>query len=225
MPDTRLPLTLLLSRGANRVKARGPAEVAELLGRRVVEGLFSDDEILMYVRDAGGDFSTRPEWTFRAASTADAVRYAEDIGTDSVRSFQARLSAATRCFVVEKAGRFVHSTWATTASAWMRELRSYIKPPAGDAYIYESYTRPEVRGQGVYPFALTNICATLGRDGVRRAWVAVEGDNPASIRAVTKASFEPAWRFPFGRRVGILRKGQPTGPHAAEALDFISASP
>jgi RimJ/RimL family protein N-acetyltransferase len=225
VPDTRLPLPLLLSRAANRVRTRGAAEVTGLLVRRLVEGVVSDDEILMYTREAGGDFAIRSDLTFRAATEDDASRYAKDIGTDSVRSFRSRLSAATRCFVVERDELLVHSTWATTAAAWTRELRRYIKPPPGDAYVHESYTRPEVRGQGVYPFALTNICATLGPEGIRRVWVAVEGDNPASIRAVTKAGFEPAWRLPYRRRVGVLRFGQPTGPHAGNALDFVSASP
>jgi ribosomal protein S18 acetylase RimI-like enzyme len=196
-----------------------------LIARRLVDGLISNDEILMYVREAGGDFAIRSDLTFRAATEDDAIRYAKDIGTDSVHSFRSRLSGATRCFVVEKDEQLVHSTWATTAAAWTREVRSYIKPPRGDAYVYESYTRPEMRGRGVYPFALTNICATLGPEGIRRVWVAVEGDNPASIRAVTKAGFEPAWRLPYRRRFGVLRFAEPTGPRAAEAFDFISASP
>lgn len=225
MPDPRLPLPLLLSRAANRVRTRGPGEVAELLGRRLLEGFFSNDELVMNVREAGGTFAVRSDLTFRAASEDDASRYATDIATDSVRSFKFRLSAGTRCFIVERDDRLVHSTWATTAAAWTREVRSYLKPPPGDAYVYESYTRPEARGQGLYPFALTNICATLGSEGVARFWVAVEGDNPASIRAVTKAGFEPAWRLPHRRIIGVLRVGQPQGPRADDAIDFISASP
>ena len=50
------------------------------------------------------------------------------------------------CFVVEDGDRFLHSSWVTTTGAWTREIRAYLCPPQGDAYVYESFTRADARG-------------------------------------------------------------------------------
>ena len=150
------------------------------------------------------------------------MRYARDIGTDSVSSFRSRLSERTHCFLVDDGDLLVHSSWVTTAAAWTRELSTYLVPPRGDAYIYESFTRPEARGRGVYPFALQRIAAWASDEGLRRVWVAVEEHNPPSIRAVSKADFAEGFRIDFARRWGRVDVGTPYGPDASEARGFLS---
>jgi ribosomal protein S18 acetylase RimI-like enzyme len=159
---------------------------------------------------------------FRRAAPEDAVRYAHDIGTDTVESFKGRLTERTRCYVVEMNDRFVHSSWVTLAAAWTRELRAYVKPPPGDAYVYESFTRADARGRGVYPYALRNICATLGAEGRSRVWVAVEADNVASVRAVTKADFEEAFQIDYSRSWGRFRIEKMSGPMSDIGQIFIN---
>lgn len=179
----------------------------------------------MFTREAGGPFQATEEFHFRETHSADGAAYALWIGTDSATTFTNRLSESTRCFVVTSDEKFVHASWVTTSVAWMRELRRYLAPPPGDAYVYESFTRAEVRGRGVYPIALRNIAARVGEEGVNRLWVAVEEDNPASIKSVTKAGFERAFELPFGRRFGVVRIGQASGPLADAALPFLSVTP
>jgi ribosomal protein S18 acetylase RimI-like enzyme len=162
---------------------------------------------------------------FRIATPADADDYARDIGTDSAATFRARLSEATRCVVVVRNGRLAHASWITTAAAWTRELRCYLQPPEGDAYIYESFTTEEARGLGIYPFALRNIVSLLRSEGRGTAWVAVEDDNAASLRAVTKAGFREAFRIPYYRRLGVLKIGSPSGRAAGIASSFMSGKP
>jgi hypothetical protein len=123
---------------------------------------------------------------------------------------------------VTKGELIVHSSWVTTAAAWTREIRGYMIPPTGDAYVYESFTRPEVRGRGVYPFALRSISSWGAVAGVSRVWVAVEADNPASLKAVAKGGFEPAFRFSYRRRVGRLNIDPPTGQMADIGISFVS---
>lgn len=214
MPDTRPSLLRLPARLATRLKTRGVAEVAQLGIHRIKENVSSADALIVFVRDAGGDAPQRDDLHFRRATAGDAARYAHDIGTDSVSSFTRRLSEETRCYVVETDGRLVHSSWVTLAAAWTRELRAYVTPPAGDAYVYESFTRSDARGRGIYPFALHSIGATLGSEGVGKVWVAVEEDNIPSVRAVTKAGFEEAFRIGYRRRWGRLHMSDPEGPLA-----------
>jgi GNAT superfamily N-acetyltransferase len=207
-----------------RTRARGVREVAGLAAHRIREGISSEDTLIILVRDAahgavvaGGAGPASGPGSFRfkeAVTIADAQQFARDIGTESPRTFRSRLSDETRSFVVERDGRFLHSSWVTTACAWIREVRRYFECPSEGAYVYESYTRPEARGRGVYPWALARIGEWLVARGVEQLWVGIEAANPASLRAVTKAGFEEAFDVTYKRRLGRLKLSRPAGPLA-----------
>lgn len=179
----------------------------------------------MFVRNTAPIDARGEGIAFREATAADAVRYARDIGTDSESSFAKRLSARTHCFLIDDGRLLLHASWVTTAGAWTREVKAYLVPPKQDAYIYESFTRAEARGRGIYPFALRCIVDWAAANGVERLWVAVEEHNPASIRSVTKAGFVEAFRLPFTRRFGRVQLGEPAGPEARRARTFLSRTP
>ena len=225
MLDTRPTFTQGLSKSLNRAQRRGWGEVIGLGTRRAREWVVSSDSLVMFMRASGGPFQATEEFHFRETHRADGAAYALWIGTDSPSTFTSRLSDTTRCFVMTSEEKFVHASWVTTESAWTREIKRYLTPPPGDAYVFESYTRDEVRGRGVYPMALQNISARLSEEGINRLWVAVEEHNPPSLKAVTKGGFERAFEIPFARRFGVVRIGEPSGPLAAAALPFLSVTP
>lgn len=219
---TRPPLLARTASTLNRVRARGPREVLQLGISRLRGWMSSSDELLMFVRDTARAGDDRADLRFREAVPGDGESYARWIGTDSATTFRSRLSDGTKCFVVEDGEAIVHSSWVTTTAAWTRELHAFLTPPAGSAYIYESFTRSEARGRGIYPYALHRIVDWGAGAGLQRLWVAVEADNPASLRAVSKAGFGEAFRLPFARRFGRVRLGDPSGPLAEEARAFLS---
>ena len=191
-------------------------EIAHLTLDRLQENLASSETLIVFVRSAEGERRPAEGLVLRRATSEDADRYASDIGTDSADTFTRRLSDATRCYVVVgSGGTFFHATWITTKAAWTRELRAYFRPPPGDAYVFESFTRADARGKGAYPFALREICRELSAEGVARVWVAVALDNIPSLKAVAKGGFEEAWRVTYRRRLGILRIDAPRGPGAS----------
>jgi GNAT superfamily N-acetyltransferase len=225
MPDRRPGPAHALPKAINRIKARGAGEVGALLLERVTQAIRSDDELIVLVRPTGGPRPSASGLEFREATETDAVDYSRDIGTDSARTFAARLSESTRCFIVRDGDLVVHATWMTTLGAWTRELRAYLRPPQGEAYVYESFTRAAARGRGVYPFALGEIAAWLEDRGVGRVWVAVEGNNPPSLKAVTKAGFEESFRIPYRRRLGRLTIDPPEGPDPGAGAGWMGESP
>lgn len=186
MPPRPSPATSAL-KALHRARVRGPAEVLGLGWRRGLEALRSDDELIVWSRSPGRE-PLSADWELERAAPEDAAAYARDIGTDSAVTFRKHMGRKTTCYVVRDRGRLVHASWVTMGFAWTRELRAYVQPPEGHAYVYESYTRPEVRGRGVYPFALAGIATDL-TGTAELIWVMVEADNPASVRAVTKAGF------------------------------------
>jgi hypothetical protein len=208
------------SKVLTRVRARGPGEVAALGWTRLKEFISSHDTLIVLARDTAEEPAALHGFELREARPEEGPVYARDVGTDSPWTFRSRLSESTRCFVVVHEGRFVHATWMTVRAAWTREIRRYLLPPAGDAYVYESFTHPSVRGRGVYPFALRGIAALLSGRGLKRVWVAVEKHNPPSLKAVVKAGFAPAWEISYRRRLGTLRLQ--TAPRPAEAVPALS---
>jgi len=192
----------VMAKTINRARIRGVGEVGQLFVGRARELWFSQETLVFLVRPSDGERASAPGLKLREATASDGPRYAADIGTDSPRTFRARLSRTSRCFVVVSDGMFVHATWLTAEGAWTRELRAMLRPPAGDAYVYESFTRPEMRGRGVYPFALNEIAGWASDHVLRKVWVAVEGDNASSLRAVSKAGFRPAGEVRYRRSQG-----------------------
>ncbi|MFN2490093.1 MAG: N-acetyltransferase family protein [Actinomycetota bacterium] len=194
------------------MRARGGGELASLTLGRAREFVASAARLVVLARPArpagqppgtvGAHAHPSGSLELRLAAPADGASYARDIGTDSPLSFGRRLSPATGCFLVLDGGRIVHATWITRSAVWTRELRRYVAPPPGDAYVYESFTHADARGRGLYPCALRALCAQLATQEVRTVWVAVESDNLPSLRAVTKAGFEEAAQIPYRRTLG-----------------------
>ena len=205
MPDVRPSLRGSLSKTLNRVRARGPRELWELVSSRVRDNVWSDDALLVFSAPAGGTAPVSEGLRVGAAGSDDATAFARDIGTDSETTFRARLSATSLCYLVLDGERILHSSWVTLHAAWTRELRGYVMPPPGDAYVYESFTRADARGRGVYPYALGGIRADLASRGVTTVWVAAEADNAPSIRAIGKAGFEERYRLAYRRRLGRFK--------------------
>lgn len=229
MPDKRPGAGALASKIAARLRARGIREVARTWAGMLRQLISSDEKLILLFRDLTskmGDGRPVPEGVmFKEADATDAELYARDIGTDSPSTFQARLSESTHCFLVIGNGRVLHASWVTTSAAWMRELQRYFCPPAGEAYIYESFTRPDTRGRGIYPFALDSICEHLANMSIARAWVGVEDGNDASMRAVGKAGFEIGFDIRYRRRWGRLALSPPEGPAARPDHHFLSTTP
>ena len=225
MSETRPTPLETLSKTLARLRHRGPAEVATTIRSQLSAALASDGSIRLMIRTATGGAREQPPLEFRRADASDGEAYARDIATDSAWSFGRRLTSHTWCYLVLEGPRILHASWTTTRSAWTSELHAYICPPAGDAYVYESFTRPDARGRGIYPFALHHLSADLAERGVRQIWVGVEPENLASVRAITKAGFEEALDLPFERRFFRVRLLEARGPQAARAGELVAKAP
>ena len=221
MPDRRPEPGQHLSRLVNRARARGAAEIVDLATGRVKETLSSRNTLILNVLPAEPIKRSAEGLTFRAATQDDAEMYARDIGTDSASTFSARLADDVRCYLVEGDDKLLHSSWVTTSAAWAREIAMYLTPPRGDAYVYESFTRADARGRGIYPFALGGIVTALAAERIERVWVGVEATNLASRRAMEKAGFEEGFRVEFGRNLGRLWVGAPVGREAEIGREFL----
>lgn len=204
-----------LAKNIARARARGISEMAGAVTGSWRAAVHSEGELTFLTRTAAWEGRVKRSdepMALQRASFADAADYAHFIGTDAARTFAARLSDTASCWLVRARGTVVHATWTTRGVAWTSEIRRFFVAPQGSAYIYESFTRPEARGLGVYPFALVGIGHALATEGVDTLFVGVEADNHPSVRAITKAGFEPAFSLRFRRRWGRAELSPATGP-------------
>lgn len=228
MPDPRPRPSDVAGKTLARLRSRGPREVTELWLARVPETLWSRAALLFFARptEGGPRHSPRPDLELRCATPEDGAGYERCVGTDSARTFRRRVTEDTDCYLVLRGRDIVHASWVTRGAAWTREVRRYVVPPAGEAYVYESFTAAGERGRGIYPFALTGICDSL-RATASALWVAVEDRNLASLRAVTKAGFEVEMELSYSRRVGLatVDAPRPLGPRGRAGPVLLSALP
>jgi RimJ/RimL family protein N-acetyltransferase len=229
MPDTRPGIRALASKTRARIRSRGTREVVDTWLTMLKQLHSPEQKLILFYRNLNERDDSPPAApsgaVFKEATDIDADLYARDVGTDSAKTFRSRLSDRTHSFVVVENDTILHASWVTSASAWTRELQRYFCPPGGEAYIYESYTRPETRGRGIYPFALHSICTWLSKRGFARVWVGVEGDNQSSRRAISKAGFSPGFEIRYQRRLGRVSVAAPEGPGARPDHPFLSTSP
>ena len=64
-------------------------------------------------------------------------------------------------------------------------------------------TRPEFRGRGLYPAALTTIQEYLRQRGYKRCFICVKEDNEPSIRGIEKAGFTRAGSTRIRKALGV----------------------
>ena len=224
MSESRPTPSEWASRTVARLRSRGPVEVADSLRGQVRSAIGSGGILEFLARETAETCPERDDLTIRAASFTDAVAYEKAIGTDSSATFRARLTDTTSCYLVSFEQRIAHASWVTTSAAWTGEIRAFATPPDGSAYVYESFTDPALRGRGIYPWALRCICAELSSRGVQRVWIGVERGNVSSVRAISKAGFEPAFSVRYRRRLGRLSTETPAGPKAEIAGQLLSKS-
>jgi ribosomal protein S18 acetylase RimI-like enzyme len=225
MPDRRPTLKALIHKTVARLDARGPREVVHLAAERVKGAWSSEQRLKILARPCREERSEQGPLVVRRATPDDAAAYARHIGTDSASTFTDRLSSTTGCYLVFEGYLIVHATWCTTSAAWTREIAAYLEPPPSDAYIYESFTRAEVRGRGVYPLAIRAISTDLHREGRDRMWVGVEADNAPSVRALTKGGFEERFDLVITRRFGRVSVRYGTEVDPRESLHIVAKPP
>jgi GNAT superfamily N-acetyltransferase len=186
-----------------RVGAGGRSEAARVWIAQLRSWLWMDRTLVVLQRPTGGREAVPAGIEVREATGDDGAGYERNIGTDSAVTFRRRLSTpGGSCWLALAGDAIVHASWVETEAAWVGEVSRYFVVPAGDGYIYESFTRPEMRGRGVYPAVLTAIAAALRPRGLNRLWIAAEQDNRPSLRAMEKAGFVPVSEIRMRLRVG-----------------------
>jgi GNAT superfamily N-acetyltransferase len=104
-----------------------------------------------------------------------------------------RLGRGCRGFIGCVGGEVVGYAWLSTEAEWIGELGLEIRPPAGEAYVWNCFTLPAHRDHGYFRALLQQLVGAARDEGLTRLWIgAVDGGAES---AVTGTGFVPALYF------------------------------
>ena len=136
-----------------------------------------------------------------------------------------RMDAGHRWFVARVDGRVTAARWVAVDSGHMEETGFSFPLAPDEAYVYDAFTAPAARRQGISRALLGAVLARLSAEGRRRALNAYRPEDPAG-RALMHDLGEPIamvhgwrlgpWHRAFARPVRGRRK--PDCPRAGALL-------
>jgi len=166
--------------------------------KKLSSPLLEAGSVLIFVRNLDQDlFEAKSdlELELRLATPSDFALSPE--GYDRYRSvdmLEDRFKLGDLCFLaIDGEGKVAHSRWVTTGLREIPELGMEVMLWPGEAYFYDGYTRPDLRGHGIDAVVRCSIFRRLRSTGYKRAYSYVRGDNPVGLRAARR------WQHPIGR--------------------------
>lgn len=198
-------LRVLRKHGPFRVAGK----VARKLWRRWVR---AQDEVLVFrttPATAAEGRVARDDLSLTAACLADlaacATEAPEFFTGDRLQTARKRIKAGDQPHVARIDGRLAHVAWVGQRDRIVATevgTENEIPLEASATVIFDCWTPPSARGQGVYPWVIRELAAAASTS---TAWIYCEARNLASRRGIEKAGFVPAgrmWRtVRWGRRL------------------------
>lgn len=140
----------------------------------------------------------------------------------------ARLEAGHHAYTVSHGGRLQHTGWLAYGETESRvsEVGQTVKLPEGSASLYDFYTHPAARGQGLYRASLRAMLAdAFARHETRWAYIGVLADNRASRHVIESLGFRYLGSLHRVRRWGRARLTRDPGLEAEAETGRLDGTP
>ncbi len=132
----------------------------------------------------------------------DLLEYADYRRGHNAEAARQFLADGHCAFVARCQGKLVGSLWAAVKPVLVGEIMSMLLIEPGEVYLFDGFTLPEFRGQGIAPALSAFMLRHYASLGFRRAIRAAVPSNAAALRAHAKSGF----------RIFILRRAFRLGP-------------
>jgi hypothetical protein len=187
------------------LRRAGPEALANVVLRRGLRAFGAWQTLVFFERDVAEDIpevsaGVPLDTRFAAGGHAHAYRAALEAAGVPWERIEARFAQGDVCALGFTEGRLVHAVWITARAAWIPELRARFRPRPGEAYVFDSFTVPDLRGSRVQPAVSALILRWARGQGHRWLTFHVRGSNP------------PAWRIAAkmgARRAHVVRCFRP----------------
>ncbi len=101
-----------------------------------------------------------------------------------------RIARGDRCYVTWTAGQITSSIWFGSGSVRMTELAASMELESDQAFCYDNWTTPELRGQNISATREASTCAILRDAGYRSLVGHFFVRNAAALRPPMKLGFK-----------------------------------
>jgi GNAT superfamily N-acetyltransferase len=137
-------------------------------------------------------------FTFRLLESGEVKRYAADFENELTSDLAERIQAGRDlCYAAFSQQRLAAYIWLALGSLEAehnrgRALRSGVAVsfPPDVAFVYKAFTRPEVRGQRLYPAMLASALDVLESRGVSRLLTTADWTNRAALNSCSRIGFQ-----------------------------------
>jgi GNAT superfamily N-acetyltransferase len=127
--------------------------------------------------------------SFGRASPEDAPRFVDAMGENRQQDVLTRLERGCECYATWVDGKLGAYGWVSFHHEYVGELNLRVRLLPDEAYVWDCFTLPPFRQQGLYSSLLSFILHRLRDAGIRRAWIGADLDNIPSQRGIARAGF------------------------------------
>ncbi len=171
------------------------AVLQHLLGRLTRQVAALDFSRLLWLDAAAmAPVDADEPFTFRFLNADEVRRFAADAENRLDAALAEELlphgNGENRCFAALAEGRLAAYGWYALGAVAARHCGGVgLKLPAGAAYFYNGFTRPEFRGRGLYVALMGRGLRALAGRGVRHVLASVHWTNWAALRSCRRLGF------------------------------------
>lgn len=158
--------------------------------------------------------------TYRKVGPDSADLIAQTMGAPSPPEILSRFEAGSHCYTAWVGGQLASYGWVSFRAEYVGEFNLRLRLIPGEAYIWDCFTLPAYRRQGLYSALLAHILSDLETSPVCRVWIGADSDNLASQRGIERAGFRAAAEIVLARVLAmrlVWVQGRPGVPEAIVA--------
>lgn len=142
------------------------------------------------------------DWVFREATSAELVPCSAMAGMP-VYEYRRRWLRGDLCYVTFVSGRPVNLSWLHFGPCYVRGLSTLIEAEPGECYLYNVFTDPACRGQGIYTKTQRLLIRILAVRGITRIRQVVTLDNTVPLHTLPKLGYQVTRTLRHWRVLGM----------------------
>jgi CelD/BcsL family acetyltransferase involved in cellulose biosynthesis/RimJ/RimL family protein N-acetyltransferase len=171
--------------------------------------LWSDTTLIIYEMNLPTDITNANAPDIRVNTVSDLLgfdssQFHKD-DTEFFASCMKRLENGEHVYSIARNNKLVHFGWMIYGQerGHMSEVGQHLDYPEKSVILYDFYTHPAARGEGLYGKNLRKMLKDISaRGGFKKAIITVKADNIASRKVIERTGFRPYLRMTRQVRFG-----------------------
>ncbi len=172
-------------------------KAAALFRNHVLDSIYCNQKAYIYSLSPTNKSHTRlsgvplpPDCSFRLFASDEIPILSSLMGSDSTASAQHRLDSGDICYGVFIRNEAVNMNWVHLGPCFIRGLGYRHNALPTQAYIYNVYTFPTMRRQGIYTNALRLLAESLFANGISQITQLVTTNNNTVITTLRTLGYK-----------------------------------